>query len=167
MLIKKLNQLEKCKVKGWLDFGDKRITALDRLQAGQRLFIDYTKSCLPSTKAINFELDRVDGGNMKEMPESVAMARQRFHEAIRAIKEYSVWFMVRTIVLEDRKVGLRKLSSHQYNHEMELMKEDLCQGLDILAFHYGFTPCKPRAIRSFAFVDEDYVEMPRRYELQL
>lgn len=167
MLIKKLNQLEKYKNKGWLDFGDKRITALDRLQAGRRLFVDFTNCCLPSARAINYELDRVDGGNMREIPESVAIARQKFHEAIRIFPKYSPeWWTVQIIVLEDRKICLRKLTSQQYNHEMEMLKEDLCRGLDMLAFHYGVTPIKP-VIRSYTCVEQQFIETPRRYELKI
>ena len=166
MIIKKLNQLEKCKLKGWLDFGDERITSLDRLQAGQRLWTDFVKSALPSPKAINFEADHVDGGNMKQMPESVAMARQRFHEAIRSIKYYPAWFMVRTIVLEDRKVVIRGVSKRQHNHEIEMLKGDLCRGLDTLAWHYGINPAKPHIV-SYTTTEEDFIETPNRYTIEI
>ena len=159
------SQLEKCRDKGWLSFGDKRIHPLDRFQAGQRLFVDFTKSAFPSAKAVNFEAVRVDGGRMKEMPESVAMARQRFNEAIRSIKNYWEWFMVREIVLNDRKVGIKKTTVQQYRHEMEMMKEDLCRGLDQLAYHYGVTPIKPR-ITGKAFVETDFIETPNFYEIE-
>lgn len=168
MMIKKLNQLEKCKVKGWLDFGDKRITSLDRLQAGNKLFIDFTKCCFPSARAINYEQDRVDGGNMKNLSESIIMARHRFNQAIKIFPKYSPqWFMVQAIVLEDRKVVVRKMTSRQYNHEMELLKEDLCQGLDALAYHYGVTPFKPLDIKNHEFVEQEFAETPRNYIFEI
>lgn len=164
-MIRFKSQLEKCRDKGWLGFGDKRIHPLDRFQAGQRLFADFTKSAFPSAKAVNFEADRVDGGNMKEMPESVAMARQRFNEAIRSIENYWEWFMVREIVLNDRKVGIKKTTVQQYRHEMEMMKEDLCRGLDQLAYHYGITHAKPE-IKGCQFIEVDFMDMPTKYEIE-
>lgn len=165
-MFKRLNQLEKVHKKGWLNFGDKRISPLDRLQAGRRLWMDFTKSAFPHPQAVDFDAIRVDGGNMKEMPESVAMARQRLNQAIKAVPDYREWFVVREIAIYDRKVGIRKTSSADYNHEMELLKEDLCRGLDKLAWHYGLSVFKPRIV-SYICPDAEIADTPRRYEIEL
>jgi len=166
MSYRKLCQLEKYKLKGWLDFGDKRINSLDRLQAGKRLWMDFMKSGLWTSKAINLDAVRVDGGNMKEIPESVALARQKFNQAMLAVPEYAEWYLVREIVLYDHKVFIKKTTSAQYNHEIEMMKEDLCRGLDKLAYHYGVTVYKPKIV-SYTCPEAEFVETKRRYEIEL
>lgn len=150
-LYRKLSTLEKYAEKGWLDFGDKRLMAADRLSAGLSFFKDFRRSRILNLPAVNLEKERVDTSGKKDIAPEVWDARQRFGRALRSINgEYLnivVW-----VCLDDKPLNIVKITNAQYNHDLEMAKEYLCRGLDNLAFHYGVKPIRRQKIRGMVEV---------------
>ncbi len=134
-----LNTIEKYADKGWLKFGDKRYSSEDRLDVAARFRKDFFLSRLEHMPATDFAADRVDGGGQKELPDSVWDARRRLEKAIKSLKKIHFDIVV-AVCLEDRPLRIRKESSAQYNHDLEIAKEYLCRGLDSLLWNYGIKP---------------------------
>lgn len=147
-----LNTLEKYADKGWLNFGDKRFDKDFRLDAAQMFHRDFMESRISDMAAVDLSKDRVDGGNHKELPEYVWDARRRYFSAREAINRRYRGIIVR-VVLDDKPLRIVKLSSGQYNHDLELAKEYLCLGLDELIYHYGLKPRRRRPITGYAVSD--------------
>lgn len=145
-LYRRLNTLEKYAAKGWLNFGNPKLTKNDRLDAGAWFYRDYMKGRINTLKAVDWMKEQVDGGKQGLSPD-VWDARVRFGKALRAINA-NYLPVVRQVVLFHRPLNIRKITSAQYNHDLELAKEILCCGLDNLVFHYGVKIRRPK-IKSY------------------
>lgn len=155
--------IERYHAKGWLDFGDRRLTADDRLNAAEVLQRDFEKSRFPASKAVDLSTPRVDGGNMKNEPDSVLRARDRYFKAVQAVSG-QYWLTVRTICLYNEPEETDcAVNDRRYKHELEMIKDRLCRGLDNLVFHYGINLRRPQ-IKGMNKVDiwEDFTEYLKR-----
>lgn len=141
----KLNQLERYNEKGWLNYGRRGITPMERLTAGLRFQKDFYHSRIDTMTAINWAKERVDTSPNTEMPPFVWDARKRFICALRAIKAEHLR-AVQVVALEDRPLKVRyttKADFAQYNAEAKRL---LCGGLDDLVIHYGWKPVKSKVV---------------------
>lgn len=162
----RLSLIERYFQKGWLEFGDKRLTGDIRLDSATRLASDFYYSRFPQAGATDYTKDRVDGGQNKTEPESVLIARDRFFKAMKSIPQ-EFRKLIRDIVLFEKRPLIAGMTKRQYDYNLHLMKVDLCRGLDRLACHYGARPtnCKIKAMR----IDEQTApaETPRRYTIEV
>lgn len=144
-MVKRLTLIERYFRKGWLKFGDKRIDAEIRLDCANRLATDFYFSRF-SSPAVDWQKERVDGGNSKGEPDRVLDARDRFFKAIRSVPP-EFWGVVQSVVLEEKRpkfMETKKLNEYA----LFVHKVDLCRGLDRLAWHYGVKPVKKKIVSS-------------------
>ncbi len=132
---KRLTILEKYAAKGWLNHGDNTYSSRDRLESGNRFYADFYKSGLVSIRAKGLAAVRVDGGNDKEDPVQVLIARDRFFNALRCLSREYV-YPVTHICLYNSRLRIPTRDMAIYKHEVEVAKEKLCRGLDELTVHY-------------------------------
>lgn len=136
----RMTVLEKYLHKGWLDFGDRRYTGLDRFQAGEKLAEDYVKCRFAAGRSSDWGKERVDGTPLKsEDLDGVCRARDRYFAVIKAVpKEF--WPAVRKVCLENREIAVEEeLPARRKQEMMFALKQDLCRGLDRLAEVYAGT----------------------------
>ncbi len=83
--IYKMSVLERFAEKGWLDFGDSKYSAQDRLKAAEKLQKDYEQSYFMSMSAGGIR-ERIDskGKNANDV-EMICKARKRYEEAARHV----------------------------------------------------------------------------------
>lgn len=132
----RLTLIERYFEKGWLEFGDHRLTPEIRLEAADRLAADFYFSRFPQNSAIDWQKERVDGGLNKCEPTAVLDARDRFFKAIKAIPS-EFWPVVQDVVLYETRPDIGGATKAMYNELLAVFKRDLCRGLDRLALHYG------------------------------
>ena len=163
-LVKRLSLIERYYVKGWLKFGDKRLDAKIRLDAANRLASDFYFSRFPSNKAIDLQKERVDGGLNKTEPEKVLEARDRFFKAIKEIP-FEFWEVVQDVVLYENKPNIDCSNKRVKEYELFRIKNDLCRGLDRLAWHYGVLMIKRKILAEIP--KEQAIIKKRRYEIEV
>jgi len=129
--------LQKYFQKGWLKFGNRQISAQDRLNAGNRFYADFYKAGIVDLRIPNLEKPRVDGGNSKDTPDFVLEARERFNKAVLSLNPEQS-FVLWQIVCLDKPVHLAK--NNNYRHSIEVLKEEICKSLDVLFCHYWGKP---------------------------
>lgn len=128
--------LEQYARKGWLDFGDKRFTALDRLSAGLRLMKDFYHGHFESVCANDMRKVKVDGHGNSTLQEEALDARNRYLEAMKAIPA-EFWGVTRQVCIEDKPIAANDNGSRTEKlHEAYSSKKDLCRALDRLIEHY-------------------------------
>lgn len=145
--------------KGWLKFGSRKITALDRLNVGNRFYADFYKSGIADFKIPDLGKPRVDGGNNKGTPDFVLDARARFNAAFQTLSGDQAKIVMR-VVCYDKFI---KVPNLDYRHNIEVAKEKLCEGLDVLFFHYFGEPQKTK-IEINGYVSESAQEDFRRWK---
>ena len=131
----KLNTLEQYAEKGWLEYGNLRYSALDRVAVGNDFYEDFYLSKISNISANDVSKVRVDGGGNTTVPETVLDARNRYIRASRAIP-YEFRGVVRRVCCEDREVVITGASERQRAYERRKAALLLCLGLDRLIEHY-------------------------------
>lgn len=132
--IQKLSTLELYATKGYLDFGSKRYTANDRVNAGHTLASDYYLGGLNQVSAVDLAKIRVDGGGSIVGAEKKAFHEDRFRKAIRAIPREFL-SIVHHVVIEDKPLKVVG-TDREVNKKLFLLRVDLCRGLDRLIKFY-------------------------------
>lgn len=122
--------------KGWLKYGNRLISARDRLNAGNRFYADFYKAGIENFKIPDLAKPRVDGGNNKGTPDYVLDARARFNAAYHVLTIEQADLVMRVVCWDK---GL-KVASNDYRHNLEVAKENLCRALDGLFIHYWGAP---------------------------
>ena len=131
---RQLSVLEQLAQYGWLDYGSRKFTALDRISAGKRFYSDFQASGMQSLGVNDMERIKVDGGGNDSAPEYVLMARERFVRALRAINP-DFFPVIHKVVLEDKMVALKGTEWIKIKQKTHLCTF-LCLGLDELICHY-------------------------------
>lgn len=147
--------LQKYFERGWLKFGDASITPQDRLNAGNRLYADFYKAGIVDLRIPDLSKPRVDGGNAKGTSDFVLDARERFNKAILALnpeQSYVIW----QVVCLDKPINLPQ--NALYRHDIEVVKEEVCRGLDALFYHYWGKIKPARRHRILAMVSQEAKE---------
>ena len=151
--------LQKYFQKGWLKFGNKLISAQDRLNAGNRFYADFYKAGIVDLRVPDLAKPRVDGGNNKGTPDNVLDARARFNAALLCLEKDQADVVMR-VVCADK--GL-KVPSVDWRHNIEVAKENLCRALDGLFIHYWGAPHKAE-VKISGVVSNKAKEDFRRWE---
>ncbi len=134
-LYRKLTVLERYGKNGWLDFGDKRYSAMDRISAGSRLARDFYLSRLEAVCANDIRKVRVDGCGSSVFSEKILDARDRFNKACAAIP-HEFWGIVNKVCCEDKELEADAKAQRQRLYQKHTMVTLLCLGLDRLIEHY-------------------------------
>jgi hypothetical protein len=132
--------LQKYFQKGWLKYGNRLISAQDRLNAANRFYADYYKAGIVDLRVPDLAKPRVDGGNNKGTPDYVLDARARFNAAYKALTIDGADLVMR-VVCWDKQI---KVNSNDWRHDIEIAKENLCKALDGLFIHYWGAPQKAK-----------------------
>ena len=127
--------------KGWLKYGNRLISAQDRLNAGNRLYADFYKAGIENFKIPDLAKPRVDGGNNKGTPDYVLDARARFNAAYMTLTIDEADLVMR-VVCWDKTFKIN--NGADYRHDLEVSKENLCKALDGLFIHYWGAPQKAK-----------------------
>lgn len=127
--------------KGWLKYGNKLISAQDRLNAGNRFYADFYKAGIENFKVPDLAKPRVDGGNNKGTPDYVLDARARFNAAYKALTIDGADLVMR-VVCWNKTFKINNGSD--YRHDLEVSKDNLCKALDGLFIHYWGAPRKAK-----------------------
>ena len=137
--MKEKSVLTKYHRKGWLRFGSKYFTQDDRLRAGVQLANDFSLAQIMMSGAVDYEKPRVDcSGN--EVSEMVLDARDRYNKAIKQLSK-SQHNLLKSICCMNKDIKLSYCEDKsQYIHNLEILKETVCRGLDTLAEHYYGKP---------------------------
>lgn len=163
-VVVRLSLIERYYEKGWLNYGDRRLSPEIRLEAADRLAADFYFSRFQNASAVDWQKERVDGGYNKPEPAAVLDARGRFFRAIKEIPP-EFWPAVQDVVLYERRPEIE--NNCLYKSRLYMFKVDLCRGLDRLAWHYGARPSnrKIKAMRT----DEKTApaQTPRRYTIEV
>ena len=132
----RLNTLERYARDGWLDFGDKRYSALDRVSAGNRLGRDFYLARLEPVCANDVRKVKVDGHGSAVLPEKVLEARDRFNKAMLSVP-HEFWQVVNRVCCEDKEFAITlSLTKHKKLYERYNLAHLLCFGLDRLIGYY-------------------------------
>ena len=131
----KLNSLERLGRDGYLDFGNPRYSALDRVSAGNRLWRDFYRSRIESSGVNDLTKVRVDGGGGQQMSQSVLEARDRFNKAILVLPQEFIGVVTR-VCCDDKDLVLVENSERKRTHEKHRQAMVLCLGLDRLVEYY-------------------------------
>lgn len=127
--------LEKYKSKGWLSFGNSRYSEDDRMKAGCRIAQDYYHGRFVAEGIIDYTKPRVDNSVRNELSPAVLDARTRFIKAMSCLDKKQS-FVIRQICCENAPIKIPNIRKDQYIHDLELLKETVCRGLDCLIEHY-------------------------------
>lgn len=130
----KMTILEKYFNRNWLDLGSKKYSGEDRLNAGSRLFQDYSASGFESMRAVGWGKEKVDCSGSPS--EDIYGARLNYFSAVKSIpKEF--WPVVRTVCIQDTELlAGDDLPERRKLEVTYAMKCDLCRGLDRLIEFY-------------------------------
>lgn len=131
----KLNTLERYGRDGWLDFGDKRYSTMDRISAGNRLGRDFYLSGLEPVSANDVRRVRVDGHGSGALSVKMLEALERFNAACRAVP-FEFWGSVNRVCCEDRELDVQGSSERQKIYAKHRAAVLLCLGLDRLIGYY-------------------------------
>ena len=131
----RLNTLERYARDGWLDFGDKRYSALDRVSAGNRLGRDFYLARLEPVCANDVRKVKVDGHGSAVLPEKVLEARDRFNKAMLSVP-HEFWQVVNRVCCEDKVIVHAIGSKRQQLYFKHTQANLLCFGLDRLIGYY-------------------------------
>ena len=131
----KLNSLERLGRDGYLDFGNPRYSALDRVSAGNRLWRDFYRSRIESSGVNDLTKVRVDGGGGQQISQSVLEARDRFNKAILVLPQEFIGVVTR-VCCDDKDLVLVENSERKRTHEKHRQAMVLCLGLDRLVEYY-------------------------------
>ena len=131
----KLNSLERLGRDGYLDFGNPRYSALDRVSAGNRLWRDFYRSRIESSGVNDLTKVRVDGGGGQQISQSVLEARDRFNKAILVLPQEFIGVVTR-VCCDDKELVLVEKSERKRTQEKHRQAMILCLGLDRLVEYY-------------------------------
>ena len=130
----KMNVLERYAAAGYLDFGAKKYTAVDRVGAGKRLYRDFYLSGVQSVGAIDMSRIRVDGqGNIEET--SRRLHHLDCYQKAMAVVPSEFWPTVRRVCLEDKPLKAQG-TKLDIKRQLYALRVDLCRGLDRLCDFY-------------------------------
>ena len=131
----KLSTLERYGAAGYLDFGNKKYSALDRISAGKRLFTNFYLGGLNSMAAIDFGRIKVDGSGDRSEPFRCLHHRDMYKKAVAAVPR-EFWPVVRRVCIEDLPI-VAKGSANNIKRILYAERLDLCRGLDRLIDFYS------------------------------
>lgn len=134
-LFHKLNTLEQYARDGWIEFGDKRYSALDRVGAGNRIGRDFYLAGLEAVSANDIRRVRVDGRGAAILPLKMLEARERFNRAMQQVP-FEFWPVVSRVCCEDKEFVISGGSERQKAYAKHRAAMLLCLGLDRLVAHY-------------------------------
>ena len=126
--------LEKYSDMGWLDFGSALYSNEDRLKVGLRFAQDFYLSGFENSGVVDLSKEKVDCSG-KDLSVLVLDARDRYNKALVSIPANMVDLMT-SICCFDKEVKVEKITVQQYRHDLEVLKEMICRGLDSLIEHY-------------------------------
>ena len=126
------NVIEKYAKKGWLKYGMKTFSSMDRVWAAQRLYRDYAGSRRLSVGVVNpFEV-KVDGGQKNFAFEGSLKAKDDFLKAFSVLSP--LWKkMIECVILEDKELDILEIG---YEKNIKKAKKELSAALDCLILHY-------------------------------
>lgn len=124
--------LERYYQRGWLKYGFKLFSQEDRLRAGQRFYMIYTKSHLLSVGVVDFLKPFVDGGLKGNLNENRLMGNEKFLKILKKLSIEEREILEKVIVREEvfDENALRK------EKRLRQIKKTLCRALDRLIFYY-------------------------------
>lgn len=128
--------LEKYSDMGWLDFGSKFYSNEDRLTVGLRFAQDFHYSGFENSGVVDLSKEKVDCSGRSDLSNAVLDARNRYNKALLAIPANVVDIITRVCCL-DLEIKVERVTVQQYRHDLEILKEMICQGLDSLIEHYN------------------------------
>ncbi len=128
--------LQKYAMAGYLDFGSKRYSTADRLNAGLQLYTDFILGGGDGVKANDVGKIKVDGGGNGERSVMCLHHLDLYRKAIRVIpKEFLS--VVRLVCLEDKEIKVSG-SAIDVKRKLYMARVDLCRGLDrLVQFYFG------------------------------
>lgn len=130
----KMNTLERYATVGYLNFGAKRYTAIDRVGAGKRLYRDFYLSGVQSVGAVDMSKIRVDGmGSIEES--SRRLHHLDCYQKAMAVVPSEFWPVVRRVCLEDKPLKAQG-TKLDIKRQLYALRVDLCRGLDRLCDFY-------------------------------
>ena len=137
--MKKRSDLARYYQNGWLRFGSKYVTQVDSLRAGTQFANDFSLANIMMSGCIDYEKPRVDC-SIGNLPDVVLDARDRYGKAIRLLSK-SQHNILKNICCMDKEIKFQYYEDKaSYIHNLEILKETLCRGLDTLAEHYYGKP---------------------------
>lgn len=131
----KQNVLEKLESDGYLDFGNKKYTSRQRVDAGNLLKLHFDKSGVGRVGTADPSRVRVDGSGNKNTPEAVAAAEQAYRRAIRCLPD-EFKDVVTDVCCWEKELNLGGGSERQQKYAKHRQAMILCLGLDRLVEHY-------------------------------
>ena len=131
---KRLSVLEIYHARGWLNNAYSKWSAEDRLTVGLRLAADFYRAGYVPVVAIDYGKERVDN-SVKEEPEWVLDARQRYNDAIRSVPN-DYWPVVREVCCLNKYIKVVGKNKVAQGNDRYRKLFDLCRGLDCLVWHY-------------------------------
>lgn len=126
--------LEKYLTLGYLDLGNRMISAIDRLSAGKRLCVDFHVGKVSNTGVVDIAKIRVDGGASSEETARTLFHRDRYEKAMKSIPA-EFWPMVRRVSIENEPLAASG-SKLDVKRNLYAQRLDLCRGLDRLVKFY-------------------------------
>lgn len=134
----KKTQLEKYYAKGWLVWGDTRISSEDRLEAGKR-FYDLYLACRFDLPIPDVTQPRVDRTPTYSVPDNIQAAREKYARALKRLKTAAEGReqIIRHVIIEDKVCPVQYITKQQYEHDLSLFKHYLNKGLDDLFYFFG------------------------------
>ena len=126
------NVIEKYAKKGWLKYGMKTFSSMERLWAAGRLYSDYVKSRRLSVGVVNPLEAKVDGGLKNYAFAGSLKAKDDFLKAFSVLSP--LWKkMIECVVLEDKEL---EVFENGYEKNIKKAKKELSAALDCLILHY-------------------------------
>lgn len=132
---KKLSVLEVYQKIGYLEYGNKRWTATDRVNVGKRIHDDYYMAT-HGIQAIDYGKEKVDCFGLKLESDKVLEAKERFARAMKAMPLEFRNIVFRVCCEDKRIVEPERLT--RWNRKLFLVTQAqlLSLGLDRLVKHY-------------------------------
>ena len=130
----KMTVLEKYLATGYLDLGDRNVTALDRLGAGNRLFADYYLGKAGDLSITDISRIRVDGSRAAGEAAKRLYHLDCYAKAMKSVPA-EFWPVVRRVVIENEPLTAAG-SKLEVKRNLYAQRLDLCRGLDRLVKFY-------------------------------
>ncbi len=161
---KKRTQLEKYYAKGWLVWGDTRITSEDRLEAGKRFYNLYL-ACRFDSPVPDVTKPRVDRTPTYTVSENIQTAREKYTRAIKRLKYTAEGRerIIRHVIIDNRACPVQFVTRQQYEHDLLLFKHYLSRGLDDLFYFFGGRLTKTKS-RNYSNMPYFWANMGRYFD---
>ena len=129
----KQNTLQRYADAGYLDWRGK-YTAVERVSAGNDLWIDYYLGKISSVGAVDPAKIRVDGGGSVQKTIKCLYHQDRYNKAMSCLpKEF--WDVVRKVCIDDEPIETEG-TRLDMKRKLYAARIDLCRGLDRLVDFY-------------------------------